>query len=408
MSRLLPVVKNENVSTARHTMPEFDISVKGNLRDSKTTIRNLPDVCKAISRPEALLIDYFKACLNLNTDKNNEEYIFNGDITIHVLTENLYQFLEDFVLCPSCHSPETVYVYEVDRGKKKVRVNKISTKCKVCGEIIEIPQSKRGYKSLASHHETLTVYFEKNSEETIKQKNQVFDFGECEIDEEELTRLNTKKEQNVDNSIQDDAKKFSDAFPQMYLDKNVSDFELYAEVTKKFGDVDKRKQYIGCLNCGFFLKADSFKGEGTPEEKYGDILDVLLERREFYYRMLKDHEIEALFLKEIVLFTLKYFLDLKDSIPYMLYFLFKEEFITKEGVERFKELLAEERNGSEKKVTKKKKSAADDLKRGLDEVIVDLNPFFKWAADENNFERTEDPSDSKQNDMNSDAKIDEL
>ncbi|KAK7864919.1 hypothetical protein R5R35_008722 [Gryllus longicercus] len=112
----------------RYKMPRLIAKVEGKGNGIKTVIANMTDVAKAISRPATYPIKYFGCELGAQTqlDFKNDRFIVNGSHDAEKLQGLLHEFIQKFVLCPSCENPETV----LSVNKKK---QAIIQACQACG-----------------------------------------------------------------------------------------------------------------------------------------------------------------------------------------------------------------------------------------------------------------------------------
>lgn len=72
----------------------------------------------------------------MNYDPKNERYIVNGSHESSKLQDLLDGFIQKYVLCPSCHNPETVLGVNSKRGT-------ITTSCQACGYTGQINNKDR-------------------------------------------------------------------------------------------------------------------------------------------------------------------------------------------------------------------------------------------------------------------------
>lgn len=72
----------------------------------------------------------------MNYDTKNERYIVNGSHESGKLQDLLDGFIQKYVLCPSCHNPETVLAVNSKRGT-------ITTSCQACGYTGQINNKDR-------------------------------------------------------------------------------------------------------------------------------------------------------------------------------------------------------------------------------------------------------------------------
>lgn len=130
----------------RYKMPKLLAKVEGKGNGIKTVIVNMVDIAKSLNRPPMYPTKYFGCVLGaqVNYDPKNERYIVNGSHESNKLQDLLDGFIQKYVLCPSCHNPETVLGVLTKK-------NIITTSCKACG-----------YNGLLNNKDKLTTYILKN------------------------------------------------------------------------------------------------------------------------------------------------------------------------------------------------------------------------------------------------------
>lgn len=127
-------------------MPKLLAKVEGKGNGIKTVIVNMVDIAKSLNRPPMYPTKYFGCVLGaqVNYDPKNERYIVNGSHESSKLQDLLDGFIQKYVLCPSCHNPETVLGVLTKK-------NTITTSCKACG-----------YSGHLNNKDKLTTYILKN------------------------------------------------------------------------------------------------------------------------------------------------------------------------------------------------------------------------------------------------------
>ncbi len=110
----------------RYKMPRLYGKVEGRGNGIKTVLPNVVEVAQALNRASPELTKFFGTELGAQTtyDETIDRAIVNGAHTDQVLLEKLKIYIEKFVLCPTCHLPETHY---------KIKDGMIAHKCLACG-----------------------------------------------------------------------------------------------------------------------------------------------------------------------------------------------------------------------------------------------------------------------------------
>lgn len=101
----------------------FEIESRG----KKTIIKNFNEICNQINQKTSLVIKFFRKFNStaVKINKNNH-LVMNGIMSIERLNECLQNFIDHYVLCPSCNNPETV-VTKTQTG--------IKFTCNACGTV---------------------------------------------------------------------------------------------------------------------------------------------------------------------------------------------------------------------------------------------------------------------------------
>lgn len=114
----------------RYKMEPLQTKVEGKGNGIKTVIVNLPNVAEHLTPNDAhsankpfkgrWILKYFGFEIGAQTshDKTNDRWIINGAHESAKLQELLDGFIKKFVLCPKCHSPETIL--ELTPNKKSL------------------------------------------------------------------------------------------------------------------------------------------------------------------------------------------------------------------------------------------------------------------------------------------------
>lgn len=111
-------VKGEN--DVRLEIPEPDTQKDG----SYTVFHNFSDTADVMNRDESELLTYLKEQMATSGSIDNKKARFKGSFSENKLSEYIDQYLENFVKCEECGSPDTKYV-------KRAGVEII--KCTACG-----------------------------------------------------------------------------------------------------------------------------------------------------------------------------------------------------------------------------------------------------------------------------------
>ncbi|KAJ2079995.1 eukaryotic translation initiation factor 5 [Coemansia sp. RSA 988] len=121
----------------RYKMPRLQSKVEGKGNGIKTVLPNIVEVSRALSRPAAYPTKYFGNELGAQTkiEDKNDRFIVNGAHDADKLQSLLDGFIERFVLCGSCKSPETDLIINKDQS--------IIRKCMACGHNSDVDMRHR-------------------------------------------------------------------------------------------------------------------------------------------------------------------------------------------------------------------------------------------------------------------------
>merc|ERR1711907_562588 len=113
----------------RYKMPRLVTQKEGRGNGSKTCIKNMSDVARALRRPPQYTTKWFGAELGAQSTYTNKEgegerAIVNGHHDTPVFQTMLDKFIDKYVLCENCRLPEL---------SVKVSKSAINAKCLACG-----------------------------------------------------------------------------------------------------------------------------------------------------------------------------------------------------------------------------------------------------------------------------------
>ena len=106
---MLPIKRGEG-AFYRYKMPAINVTI---IKKQTTIITNSQLIAKALNRSQECLVFWFKkrlAC-RADIDKNANSIMLKGVYKETDLQNILYDFIDEFILCPRCQNPETVYEY---------------------------------------------------------------------------------------------------------------------------------------------------------------------------------------------------------------------------------------------------------------------------------------------------------
>jgi len=124
----------------RYRMPRIMAKIEGKGNGIKTILVNLNDIADSLDRPPSMILRFMTIELGSTGkgDLESDRATLTGAFTENNLQKLLDKFIDQFVLCPKCHLPETVLAVRADKS--------IRHKCKACGAKHKIAEHKlNGY-----------------------------------------------------------------------------------------------------------------------------------------------------------------------------------------------------------------------------------------------------------------------
>ena len=308
-----------------------------------------------------------------------EHIVLNGSHAVDDLTDSLYEYIDTFILCPSCSKPET---------QMEVRNGQIYLHCSVCGETNPAPVKKATAEKMAAW---LITHIKSEAPSTKGStvaaqprgkldKVEAFQRGEAPTDggtyinTDELERiskqLDSVQEQEAEKP-KEMAKEDEDAFFDSFekdCHGDASDADLY----KRFIEFAEAAKLSAATRLNMLIQA-LFSHE--PK----DILKMIEKRRGLLIRATMEVEDQTNFLYMMSKFFAQ-FPILKTSAPVIWYCLFDNE-VVEEGA--LKTWLTKPSPRFEKD-----KAKADELRNIL-------KAFYQWL-DEAPYEKVEEEEQNEE------------
>lgn len=107
----------------RYKMEALEVKREGRGNGAQTAIMNLKNVARDLETPVEAVARHFKFHLGMSGAFRDGRYVFRGHHSVDDLTESLYLYITEIVLCANCRSPETYL-----GGKRRLKRG-----CKACG-----------------------------------------------------------------------------------------------------------------------------------------------------------------------------------------------------------------------------------------------------------------------------------
>lgn len=123
----------------RYKMPSVVVKIEGSGNGIKTVFPNIEDICDAISRPVEFVMKLLQleigAQRTMKKSNDATKYLIMGRFDQDRIQKLLDGFVEKFVLCPKCRSPET----QLSADEKGCNVY---SSCDACGQKKKLKDNK--------------------------------------------------------------------------------------------------------------------------------------------------------------------------------------------------------------------------------------------------------------------------
>jgi translation initiation factor 5 len=122
------VPSNDPTKTYRYRMPRLLIKVEGKNTGTKTVLTNITQVSRALQRETEEIIKFFCYNLGVKTSfaKDPDRAIMSGTHSAKELQNRLKVYIEHFIVCSCCRSPDTNYSF---------KGSTLSLNCLSCGSM---------------------------------------------------------------------------------------------------------------------------------------------------------------------------------------------------------------------------------------------------------------------------------
>ena len=104
----------------RYKMPKILIKYE----NGKTVITNIKEIGNSLKRNHIPILSYFGYSLGSQTSEEKGKCTLNGEFIVTELTEVLYNYIGEYVLCEKCSNPETIF---------HIEKNNLISICSSCG-----------------------------------------------------------------------------------------------------------------------------------------------------------------------------------------------------------------------------------------------------------------------------------
>lgn len=103
LDRAIAQLPPESLKKDRFEIPRPSSSISG----SRTILYNLKDICDRLKRDRNHLLKYLAGELATSATIDKDRTIFQGKFDNRILGQLIERYVNEFVLCPVCHQPDT-------------------------------------------------------------------------------------------------------------------------------------------------------------------------------------------------------------------------------------------------------------------------------------------------------------
>lgn len=118
----------------RYKMPSVIVKIEGSGNGIKTVFPNIEEICAALSRPVDFIMKHFQwefgAQRTMKKSNDTTKCLLMGRFEEARIQKSLDSFVEKFVLCAKCRSPETKLSIE--------KTDNVYSTCDACGEKVRV------------------------------------------------------------------------------------------------------------------------------------------------------------------------------------------------------------------------------------------------------------------------------
>jgi translation initiation factor 5 len=117
-------------------MSEIITKVESSADGIRTVLVNMPDIAKDLNRPPAYITKYVGFILDVPTtvDSAANRYVIHGQVDIDRLSQIINDFIDKYVICPSCDSANTS-IFVCRKVQPKMAIGDVALHCIHCGEM---------------------------------------------------------------------------------------------------------------------------------------------------------------------------------------------------------------------------------------------------------------------------------
>lgn len=328
----------------RYKMPMVSAKIEGKGNGIKTVIVNISDVALSLHRTPGEVNKYFGCEIGAQTTYNekDDKAIVNGAHNDQLLQSCVHKYIQAFVLCPSCHLPETDY---------RIKSGCIYHKCKACG-----------VKEMVDMSHKLCTYIlaqDKKAKKEGKKK------GKDKDAEEKSKKPKKKKDKDSDDEKKKSKKDKKKS--KKKKDKKSSSDEDEADDDKstvtEAGVDDAGAMFLAVTGVQNFMK-------DNPDANVTDILDIV--KNQQMSSALKSHERIHIFMNSVMTSGFFKKKEIENYSPII-------QKITNGSIEMLRHLISSVEELCVKQIQAKYFPVI--LKQLYDEDILGEDLILEWAFD---------------------------
>jgi translation initiation factor 5 len=128
-SDMININKNEIDPNYRYKMHRIKTKIEGRGNGIKTILLNLNIISKELYRNSEEILKFLGQTKGSQTIIHDDKFIINGSFSDDIIQNEIYNYIDKYVICIKCLLPETIYF---KRGKN------LYNKCNACSAEYEI------------------------------------------------------------------------------------------------------------------------------------------------------------------------------------------------------------------------------------------------------------------------------
>jgi translation initiation factor 5 len=131
---MININKSEDISY-RYKMPKVSVKFAGNGNGKFTIINNMNEIASAINSPCEIVFKFISySCGSAFNEKDQSITGHHSNIQ-----DIIFEYIDNFVICPTCSIPELNYYLEKISAKK----NNLICRCSACGTIHKLKNTNK-------------------------------------------------------------------------------------------------------------------------------------------------------------------------------------------------------------------------------------------------------------------------